>query len=146
MSEFVESVIEDEFIHEKIDNHSDGIITDSCIHDNYFGNSQDNTNKLFKSIEVYKREISELKQKNYELIQKNEHIESRLTEILRMLNELLKINNDSQVNLDRNIDELRLKITSILYREIRMKHIFPFSGFISGSGGLSEIHSKSKKT
>jgi hypothetical protein len=57
----------------------------------------------------------------------NDKLATKLSDMFKMMNELLKIKPNE---LELNHDQIKNKITSLLYREIRMKHVLPFSHFI----------------
>jgi hypothetical protein len=76
-------------------------------------------------------EIMDLKFKNKELILKNDLLEKKTLELLKTLNEILKLGKTDSELKEFNTDNIKTKIMSILYRELRLKHIMPFSPFIA---------------
>ena len=91
--------------------------------------------------------ILELEKENNELKKENDELNNRITELFKMMNELLKIepkNND----FSSNYQEIKNRITLMFYREIRLKHVLPFSRFVSpyGINTLFTINNTIKKS
>jgi hypothetical protein len=113
---------------------------ETIINNNYF----DETDSVILSKDEILKQNYLLLETNRELVEKNkilekekEKLERRTMELLKSLNELLKLGKDEGdlENLSDSIDdEIKAKITSIMYRELRMKHLLPFSPFISNFG------------
>ncbi len=99
------------------------------IQSNYFDDCE---NKKENTLE---KRIKELEEKNNKLEQENLKLQSKITELFRMLNGLLKINTDSSsIDFQQNFEEIKKKLTSIFYRELRLKHVLPFSSYLSMYG------------
>lgn len=114
------------------------------------------------------KRIIELEKENNHLVKENNNLHSKITELFKMMNELLKIqpknkhcckeSSENQNNIldnvciycgtkqssicdfNSNYEEIKNRITLMFYREIRMKHVLPFSRFVS-TYGLSALHS-----
>ncbi len=117
---------------------------------------------------VLTNRVIELEKQNNHLIKENENLHSKITELFKMMNELLKIQpknkycckeagenqntildgvciycgikQSSTYDFNSNYEEIKNKITMMFYREIRMKHVLPFSRFVS-TYGLTALHS-----
>jgi hypothetical protein len=72
--------------------------------------------------------IEELEKKNKHLIVENERLNKTLTEMFKMMNEWLKIGPIG--DFQSNSEKIKQKIVSLFYRELRMKHVLPFSQYI----------------
>lgn len=128
---------------------TNGVIKDEInIQYDYFTNKNEShtiaLNSVLKNKIMYLEvENSELVKKNSNLKKENEELTSKISELFKMMNELLKIEpkNSNDYNFASNYEEIKNKITLMFYREIRMKHILPFSKLVSPYG-LSTILSK----
>jgi hypothetical protein len=72
-----------------------------------------------------------LEKKHKKLLQDYEKLEKRHIELLKLMNELLKIKPSSRLDSLDNLDEIRQKITQILYNEMRRHTIFSFSSILT---------------
>ncbi len=104
--------------------------------------------ELENLISKLKDENEELKKNNYKLENENEHLTNRIKELFKMLNDLLKIqSNDLDTNnenyINEHYSEIKKKITTMFYREIRLKHVFPFTNYVTPFG-LTAFHHLSK--
>jgi hypothetical protein len=81
------------------------------------------------SEEDYLDEIEELRGRYKKLNDIHTKLEQRHRELLKLMNELLKIK--SEDNDIVNLDEIRCKITKVLYNEIRRHTSFPFTPILS---------------
>lgn len=110
-------------------------LEDFILNNDYFNESQKETiqNKN-EEIIMLRTENEKLKTKTANLEKKNDELEKKIFDLLKSLNELLKLNKSEEQLLDLDIDDINSKITSIIYRELRLKHILPFSPFIGNFG------------
>ncbi len=76
------------------------------------------------------KHIEELENKIKKLEEQYDKLEKRHSSLLKLMNELLKIKSTDN-DLD-NLDEIRMKITQILYNEVRRHTSFPFSTILGG--------------
>jgi Rad3-related DNA helicase len=84
----------------------------------------------------------DLEKKHKKLLQEYEKLEKRHVELLKLMNELLKIKPSSRLdNLD-NLDEIRQRITQILYNEMRRHTIFSFSPILTSYSVYPSINTK----
>ena len=72
-----------------------------------------------------------LEKKHKRLIHDYEKLEKRHVELLKLMNELLKIKPSSRLDNLENLDEIRQRITQILYNEMRRHTVFSFSPILS---------------
>jgi hypothetical protein len=107
------------------------------INQDYFSNDN-----VLKEINELKYKNSILEKENKKLLNEKEKLEKTNLELLKTLNEILKLNKkDEEIN-NIDLNEIRNKITHLFYREIRQKHIMPFSPFISNFGLYTNIIKK----
>lgn len=110
-------------------------LDDFVLNNDYFNESQQETiqNKN-EEIIMLRTENEKLKTKFATLEKKNDELEKKIIDLLKSLNELLKLNKTDEQLLDLNIDDINTKITSIMYRELRLKHLVPFSPLMGNFG------------
>ena len=80
-----------------------------------------------KHLESLNNHIGELEKRNKKLENDYEKLEKRHGELLKLMNELLKIKPSNHVEGLDNLDEIRQRITQILYREVRRHTVFSFT-------------------
>lgn len=68
-----------------------------------------------------------LERRNKKLENDYEKLEKRHGELLKLMNELLKIKPSNHVDGLDNLDEIRQRITQILYNEVRRHTVFSFT-------------------
>jgi hypothetical protein len=68
-----------------------------------------------------------LEKRNKKLENDYEKLEKRHGELLKLMNELLKIKPSNHVDGLDNLDEIRQRITQILYNEVRRHTVFSFT-------------------
>ena len=73
----------------------------------------------------------ELEKKHKKLLNDYEKLEKRHIELLKLMNELLKIKPSVRLDNIDNLDEIRQKITQILYNEMRRHTVFSFSPILT---------------
>jgi uncharacterized protein YjgD (DUF1641 family) len=73
----------------------------------------------------------ELEQRYKKLLNDYDKLEKRHSELLKLMNELLKIKRSSRLDNLENLDEIRQKITQILYNEMRRHTVFSFSPILT---------------
>jgi uncharacterized protein YjgD (DUF1641 family) len=73
----------------------------------------------------------ELEQRYKKLLNDYDKLEKRHAELLKLMNELLKIKRSSRLDNLENLDEIRQKITQILYNEMRRHTVFSFSPILT---------------
>ena len=97
-------------------------------------------NKENNEIELNNKEIRimELEKENKELKKQNDELNNKIIELFKMMNELLKIKPKND-DFNSNYEDIKNKITTMFYREIRLKHVLPFSRFVS-TFGLNALH------
>lgn len=84
----------------------------------------------------------ELEKKHKKLLNDYEKLEKRHLEVLKLMNELLKIKPSVRLdNLD-NLDEIRQKITQILYNEMRRHTVFSFSPILTSYSIYPSMNNK----
>ncbi len=81
----------------------------------------------------------ELEKTHKKLLNDYEKLEKRHLEVLKLMNELLKIK--PSVRLD-NLDEIRQKITQILYNEMRRHTVFSFSPILTSYSIYPSMNNK----
>ena len=124
---------------------------DSEIKDNYFiKNEKENEidekqNKLIeehnKLIEEHNKLLEEHSTLKENLLKEKEahySLKKRHTDLLKMMSELLKIK--QAINEDENLEEIRTKITQVIYNEVRRHSIFPFTSIMS----TLRVHSRAE--
>ncbi len=87
----------------------------------------DKEEEIEKHLESLNNHIEELEKRNKKLENDYEKLEKRHGDLLKLMNELLKIkpsNND--VGLE-NLEDIRQRITQILYNEVRRHTVFSFT-------------------
>jgi hypothetical protein len=80
-----------------------------------------------KHLESLNNHIGELEKRNKKLENDYEKLEKRHGELLKLMNELLKIKPSNHVDGLDNLDEIRQRITQILYNEVRRHTVFSFT-------------------
>lgn len=91
----------------------------------------DKEEEIEKHLESLNEHIVELEKRNKKLENDYEKLEKRHGELLKLMNELLKIkptNHDVNhlASLD-NLEDIRQRITQILYNEVRRHTVFSFT-------------------
>jgi hypothetical protein len=135
---------------------------DSEIKDNYFNKNEENI-KVIKEIDnILETEntnkYTNLEKEHTKLLQEHNKIKDDLskekeahyclkkrhTDLLKMMSELLKIK--QAINEDDNLEEIRTKITQVIYNEVRRHSIFPFTSIMSTLRVHSRAEADKKKS
>jgi len=80
-----------------------------------------------KHLETLNNRIEELERRNKKLDEDYEKLERRHGDLLKLMNELLKIKPSNHLDGLENLDEIRQRITQILYNEVRRHTVFSFT-------------------
>jgi hypothetical protein len=80
-----------------------------------------------KHLETLNNRIEELEKRNKKIEDDYEKLERRHGDLLKLMNELLKIKPSNHVDCLENLDEIRQRITQILYNEVRRHTVFSFT-------------------
>jgi hypothetical protein len=109
-----------------------------ALHDNSLENSihledsfvivHDNREEIIdKHIERLNERIVEVEKRNKKLQNDYETLEKRHGDLLKLMNEILKIKPSHHVDSLDNLEEIRQRITQILYNEVRRHTVFSFT-------------------
>jgi hypothetical protein len=71
--------------------------------------------------------IEQLERRNKKLEDDYDKLERRHSDLLKLMNELLKIKPSNHLDGLENLDEIRQRITQILYNEVRRHTVFSFT-------------------
>lgn len=80
-----------------------------------------------KHLDLLNNHIEELEKRNKKLENDYDKLEKRHGELLKLMNELLKIKPSNHVDCLDNLEEIRQRITQILYNEVRRHTVFSFT-------------------
>jgi hypothetical protein len=80
-----------------------------------------------KYLEQLNHNIEELEKRNKKLENDYEKLEKRHGDLLKLMNELLKIKPSNHLDGLDNLEEIRQRITQILYNEVRRHTVFSFT-------------------
>lgn len=110
---------------------SDNSLENSIHIDEQFVIVHSDKEEMEKHLEYLNEHIEELGRRNKKLENDYEKLERRHGELLKLMNELLKIkpsNHDVNhlASLD-NLEDIRQRITQILYNEVRRHTVFSFT-------------------
>lgn len=96
-----------------------------------------------KHLESLNNHIGELEKRNKKLENDYEKLEKRHGDLLKLMNELLKIKPSNHLDCLDNLEEVRQRITQILYNEVRRHTVFSFTPILGSYNYLPIIKANS---
>jgi predicted nucleic acid-binding Zn-ribbon protein len=104
---------------------------DNTLDDQFVLVHSDNLDEIETQLESLNVQIVELEKRNKKLEEEHQNLEKRHGDLLKLMNEILKIKPSSRVDSIENLEEVRQRITQILYNEIRRHTVFSFTPILS---------------
>ena len=104
---------------------------DNTLDDQFVLVHSDNLDEIETQLESLNVQIVELEKRNKKLEEEHQNLEKRHGDLLKLMNEILKIKPSSRIDRIENLEEVRQRITQILYNEIRRHTVFSFSPILN---------------